>query len=422
MKRSVLLALAVTLLATQAVAATFPFTCSTGDCRLDIKWPDAATAGTIRLPRDAADKTNTNITSATPLTINITNFNFLNYELKFDVQKKPVESYGYLENLWKQILGLGAAGLKGNVDPKIGTEPDPFYVAMRKWRSKLRETDTVITDEAAPFTKPGLTDTEVAAVKVVRDAWVIKQSEIAQAQADAEATLDRDPNLEKIQFFEATQQLHNQVEQRLRAAIAAGNLTVSGLTKTFAGLASGNVVTITATPQEKAGASGKPVVVQFFVNSELPVTYHVGLGYNRLGEVKFDKVKTVAGADLFTQVTDEKAAEDLVAFLSYQLGRPQLPPKKLGSTTKRIALPLFISLGTDVTKPGETFYVGGTVQVGRFFFTAGAISGKVAEGENKVIDTIVDTTGKELGTRELFTTIRNRREWKPAFAITFRPF
>jgi hypothetical protein len=77
---------------------------------------------------------------------------------------------------------------------------------------------------------------------------------------------------------------------------------------------------------------------------------------------------------------------------------------------------ILATLGTDFKNPGDRLYAGGSVRfVGRFDVGLGVVSATVSEGVNPVVEQM----GAGLGSRELFSAVTRRRDWKPYFHVSF---
>ena len=133
------------------------------------------------------------------------------------------------------------------------------------------------------------------------------------------------------------------------------------------------------------------------------------LAFSSLSQVEFEAVRALNGGDLFTKVKDEEDTEELVVFLSYELA----------SFFGQDEVELAATLGTGIKDPGETLFVGGSVELfGKLWLTVGGISSEVAEEGNRVVDEL----GDALGTRDLFDSFSKRRAWEVFFAVSLSAF
>ncbi len=146
------------------------------------------------------------------------------------------------------------------------------------------------------------------------------------------------------------------------------------------------------------------------MHSKFPVTFHAGYLYSSLKDVKFEEVRTVAGADLFQQVQNPASVNTYAAFLSYQLWSGNMGRHGTG---------ILATLGTDFKDPGDRLYAGASIQVPQPLLRGRRRRlGRGREGVNPVVEQI----GAGLGTRELFTAVTTRRDWKPYFHVSFGVF
>jgi hypothetical protein len=408
-RRTLVTTLAAFLLASIANAADTDPTlkCSGTRCDITIDWQTAQKGGHFRVT-DAliAERKADRITRETVVAINVTHFNFLNYGLDVQVEDKPVESYIFLEKLFRQVVGRGGVGGPGQ------REDRPFDRALIAWRMQIRKADEVTDDLRRKYPNVALSEKESESVKADKERQETNRKDLDVKAAEASDALQQFGTGEDLDRYEATLRAHEQVRAKVQAFIDAAGLSVDGFHKSIAAKPSGHIVTVTLTPTQSGSASAmSPFVVEYFVHSTLPLNYHVGISYANLRSVKFDQVRTAGGADLFSAVKSGDKAEDLAAMMSYQRASACICPLGWGLT-----------LGTGVKDPGEKLMMGLSLNYKRFYVTFGGASSTLTEGRGKVIDKIVDAAGNVVGSRDLFQTIERHRKWGGFVAISFNPF
>ena len=364
-------------------------------CRLRI---DDAWLKTLQKPR---------ITEGTSLAIKVVGANLLRYALKFETKEKVVESYVDLEKLWKQVLTLvpdtlGRTGVAGD-----------FATAIKEWRKELLERDSQLTAFVARFKGLTLACGERDAIRAETantKGWLEKLEELRKKAADAAADSDDFP------VYDSTLAAHDAIVNRIKTFETRGAVAADGFPKRITFGDAGRIVTVSITMTDLAGGTdaGVAEVVEFFVHSSLPVTFHAGYSYTSLDSFEFEPVASLAGEDLFAQINEGKNTSGFTAFLSYRLGRADRAPG---------GQELFLTLGTDFKDPGKTLFIGGTTRVKRILLSGGIATAALREAKegDRVTDIIGGIAGA-LGTRELFTRIQTTRQWRPFFAVTFAPF
>lgn len=345
------------------------------------------------------------------VTVKLQHFNFINFAAEYAVDTKVIEAYVTLNTLWSQALGLASLGMTASA----GAQPCPtgatFSTCVKDWMWALTLSSRRLDQAVGRHrTQLGLSDATINTA-VLPEARVIQaiRGQLLQLQSD---TLSRQPDsMQDIEWYQQVQVVHDKLLGQINAYVRLAELTATGQTKPIDKQKPGTLVTVKITAMNPAGSQqGGPVEIKYFVHSRLPVRFHAGYLYSNLKEVKFDQVRTIAGADLFQQVQDPDSVQTYAAFLSYEL---------MSRNTGRYGAGLLATLGTDFKEPGKRLFVGASVRVlSRVYVGFGALSGSVAEGQNKVVEQL----GDRLGTRELFTAVTSRREWKPFFHLSFGVF
>lgn len=383
------------------------FDCSSGACELVIEIVgkpgcrlriDDAWLKTQRRPR---------ITEDTALRIRVVGANLLKYGLKFETKEKVVDSYVDLEKLWQQVLTIAPLARSA------GLPPANFVEAVSNWRDALKTHETEVSAFAARF--KGLT---LACAD--RDAIRSESENVNQRLADLEGFREVAAKMidkpEHFAVYDTTFALHQGTIGRLRSFAVKGAAAADGVVQRITFGAAGRIVTVTMTMSDLVTGTDARVteVVEFFVHSTLPVTFHAGYSYSALDSFEFERIAAAAGEDLFAQINEGKNTSGFTAFLSYRVGAAEAPPGRRET---------FLTLGTDFADPGKRIFIGATTRIKKVLISAGVATAAVREAKagDRVTD-IIDAAGGVLGTRELFTRIRTTRQWQPFLALTFAPF
>ena len=383
------------------------FDCSKGACELVIEI--VGTPGCRLRIDDAWLKTQNQprITEETALRVRIVGANLLKYGLKFETKEKVVDSYVELEKLWRQVLTL-APSLRSRAAP-----PSEFVEAVKVWREELEKHDGEVAEFVAGFKGLTLACGERDAIKAESEKV---KDRLAELELSRETAAKLIAKAEDFTVYDKTLEVHEATVGRLRSFAIRGAMAADGVTQRVTFGAAGRIVTFTVTMSDLITAKdpGVTEVVEFFVHSTLPVTFHAGYSYSTLNSFEFESVAAAAGEDLFAQINDETNTSGFTAFLSYRLGRAAATPGRRE---------LFLTLGTDFKDPGKRIFIGATTRIKKVLLSGGIATAAVREAndEDKVTDVITDL-GDILGTRELFTTIHTTRQWRPFVAITFAPF
>jgi hypothetical protein len=338
----------------------------------------------------------------------LTHFNFINFGAEFKIDKTVIESYVTLNKLWSQALGLGApfaAASLNDAGPCPGEADFAQCVVDWMWAQILASRQlNVVTNRFKG--QVSLEDSNIQTVKQDSVTLESLRAQLVQIQSD---TLTRRPgSVQEIEWYNQVQASHDKLVAQVDAYVRLAEQTISGQTKNIDAQAAGTLVTVRITATNAAGGQlGTPVEVKYFVHSKYPVTFHAGYLYSSLKDIKFDQVRSIAGADLFQQVQKAENVSAYAAFLSYEL---------IGGNIGRYKTGALATLGTDFKDPGARVYLGGSVRfLSRVYIGGGFVSASVSEGVNPVVEQL----GTTLGTRDLFTAVTTRRDWKPYFQLSF---
>jgi hypothetical protein len=383
------------------------FDCSNGACELVVEIVGKPGCR-LRIDDDWLKTQNRQrITEETALRLRIVGANLLKYGLKFETKEKVVDSYVDLEKLWRQALSV-APFLRAGVPA-----PETFVEAIKAWRAELEMHDTAVSKFAAGFRDLVLRCAEREAIRAESEKVRERLADLEVARETAAKLIERS---EDFAVYDKTLERHEATVARLRSFAVRGSSAADGVVERVTFGPAGRIVTVTITMTDLATGkdAGVTEVVEFFVHSTLPVTFHAGYSYSSLDSFEFERVAAAAGEDLFAQINEGKNTSGFTAFLSYRLGRAHAAPGRRE---------LMVTLGTDFAEPGKRIFVGATTRVKKVLLTGGIATAAVREaGDNDKITDIIANVGEVLGTRELFTRIQTTRQWRPFVAITFAPF
>lgn len=367
--------------------------------------PTDVTIDWSHLPERHTYEIRSRVTETMPVVLHVTNFNFLRYGIEVEVHEKTIESYAYLNKLWQAVFVLAEP-----VPPRSAVQPaqpDSFISALMEWRASLRTANEAVDRDLARYPNVSLHPEDLAAIAADANALHDQLKTLEEARATVIDQLKRSQDVDRIEYFDKTDATHTAIVGRINAFRNTNELLQKGWEKTISRRDAGRAVTVTLTPKNKVtGEDGNPVTVEYFVNSATPLYYHVGGAYNTVRDIRFEQVRTVAGNDLFEKVRDSSGTASLAAFLSYPLGR------RVSSNWTPA-----LTLGTDFSKPGEHLYVGVSIPYQRFVASFGVISASQNQPGNPIVEQLANATS-----RVLYDAFRSRHVWKPAIALTVKPF
>lgn len=406
--------------------------------------------------KDAASCTYANesgkIDERMPVTVRVQNFNFLHYGIEFDIEEEVVAAYAELADFWSRFLNpqaflkqlaLGhdpsgtqpSCSLKGLLEKATaGADPKDdvpfnreisqcladldFEATTVAWRKKLGEGVEHLAGKLAPYrSRLGLTDTEKGQIEKDRVGngqvlWLLERYRAASLLlALTNKQLDR---------YEKTRLGHDTVTGGFHRFNSRAKLVREGFAHRIKKKKPGTVVTVKMTPEGIEGAGGaaaagadKQLAVDYFVQSKYPVLFHAGLSYSDVDEVQLEKVRTLAGSDLFSEIRDGESEIDLTTFLSWQFW----------SGGERSQQGVLLSVGTDVDEPGQRAYLGLSYRRGRWFLTGGWVRAEVEDGDEVAAEGMMAggaAAPPEAG--RLFETVRKGTEEGTFLAISFSVF
>lgn len=347
------------------------------------------------------------ITEDTALRVRVIGANLLKYGLRFETKEKVIDSYVDLEKLWQQMLTI--VPLPRSRDVSAGT----FVDAVKAWREALSNHDSAVSEFQTEFQGLYLTCGERERIRSEVERVKERLADLERVRLNAATLIVK---AEEFAVYDATLVNHEATIARLRSFALRGTSAADGILQRIDFGEAGRIVVVSITMSElETGTDpGVTEVIEFFVHSALPVTFHAGYSYSTLDSFEFEKVATASGEDLFAQINEGRSSSGITAFLSYRLGGEQTPARRRE---------IFLTIGTDFEAPGKRVLMGATTRIRKILLSAGVATAAVREAneEDKVAE-VVDGVGDFLGTRELFTRIYTTRQWRPFIAVTFAPF
>ena len=330
------------------------------------------------------------ITTESAVTVSVSHFNFLHYNVEYAIEEKEVAAYAYLAGIWEQILGFDLNKQLGI----SGTSSVDWWKTIRALREQLKAT----VDKYG--NSPALSEAELAQLQNERTVFLKK---IADLDALRSKAFEEADTVEELQRFDIVDKDHNDLVAALTTFGGLAQRTLQGDSKSIGNKKAGTYVTIKVTakplaaaPSQKTGSAS----AEYLVESRFPLLFHAGLTYNKLKDTKFETVRALEGRDLFVKVRDEDGTETFSAYLSYPLDDPS--PDKAE---------WFATLGTDLKELGDNIYVGASYRIKkRWFISLGGVYGLQASGENATTE-----ASAEGPSRTLYEIVKEEREWK-AFA------
>lgn len=378
-------------------------------------WPPG-TGRTARAPRNTARR----ITEKTSLRVRVTHANHLKFAVKLDTVETVLDSYVYLERLWKQVVGLSAAETApaiAEAPARASDQEQRFIDAVKAWRGALRDADARVTQRLAPYRTFVLTPDDL--IRLPKDITATS-TDLALIAGRRERVTTEIWRSENYAVFDGTNAVHRDVEGRLDSFVTLAGYSINGVSRPVKFGAAGRIVTTTVSGTDRGSGTvaTETIVIEFLVHSTLPVTFHAGAVYRHREEPRFEPAATAAAAsgsvDLFKKLNSSKPPADLTAFMSYDFS----PRERVGRFWRAIPS---LTLGTGLTNVGERLYVGASWRFGRVILTGGAVSLDVSDGEPAPKD-LLGAVGQLTGAQDLFSQVATRRRFRPFVGVSFAPF
>ena len=345
--------------------------------------------------------------------VKVINFNFIYYDLDVDISTETIVAYQVLNDVWKQMLSLPSVALIAELRGITKTREMKAYFLqiLEEWREKL-EVEQKALEEAVgsvPSTSTAFNSTQTIEDYLKRLEGNTLFDELEEIRYKAwEATLDFESVDEAYKahlLYDRYLEFHQKLIKKIRAFAHAADLCINGKTFSVGKNKGGTLVNITL--QAKAAKPGKrgkdEREIQYFVHSNLPLIFHVGMTVSVLEKLEFEKVEQfineVMYGDYYQLVEEGNTDFDLSAFLSYEFYESD--DLRWGAS---------VTFGTDLKDPGENFYFGLSGRFRKVLITGGVAWNEVVR---------IDEKDKVPGI-DLYRTITQERDagWFIAFSFT----
>ena len=214
-----------------------------------------------------------------------------------------------------------------------------------------------------------------------------------------------------IDVFEQIEAQHRAIDAKLATFVSSATLVRDGWRKSLGRKKAGTLVTVSLGAENLADATqdAEPVTLSYLVRSSRPLLLHLGFSYSRLKDAEFDKVRTLGAGDLFSRVKAIDDSEGYVINLSYALH----------DFDEAGRFRFLATLGTELSKPGDTLFVGGSVLLfDHLVVTSGGVAGTESAGTQKTLDTVAGI----LDSRELFAAVTQRRAFSWFLGVSFKVY
>jgi hypothetical protein len=361
-------------------------------------------------------------TEKTPLKVQTTNFNFLQYTVKWSqTVEREDKAFEAVSSLFEkvfpvlEILGLARTGDK-NALTRVKQD------AFTRWVEPLELASLCLSNTVADYTalvvdKAGTSRRE----RLYYVHELLEQTIPVLATRRLDFLKSAQIDITSIETYWKISERHTDFEHRVTEFLPLAEVTYNGLITTVG--SSRRNTHLIVNGQAARRSSGEPIgealTPRYFVAWSRPLTYHVGYGYGRIRDIEFNQVRALSGQDVFTATqpgddaaagnqADTKAGPEAVAFMTLEL-LSYGPNARYGAG---------LTLGTGLNSPGESLYAGATFRVfSRILLTGGAVWARATRGEKPLIDEVV---GAE--PRRAFLELTENTEIKGFFSISFKVY
>jgi len=213
------------------------------------------------------------------------------------------------------------------------------------------------------------------------------------------------------QLYDAQLVDHKAVQAQLAEFIRRADECTAGRSKPIETHKAGTIVTVTATvkalgesdEEKKNAAAAKPIVMSYYVESEMPLVFHAGVAYTNLKSFDYQAVQKGLTGDVFAQIRKPSESLDLSLYMTY-LFTPIMDDWKGG---------LGLTIGTGLKDAGKKLMLGMTFKFSdRLLLTGGKFS-----------QTVTDSAGALVGTSpKLFESIQRVQKWGWFVSFSAAPF
>jgi len=404
----------VSIVLSQAAAAQQlqPLTCKARNvepechghaCEVVVPWP---AEGERVFDINRVHRGDVRLTTNSTLALTIVGVNFLKYSLQPRYQDQMLDTASALQTLVSAVAAPVAMVPQGVIDLP---ESAPFGASLDQWSGRLRAVADRLDVSLRRFQKVTVTDSERAVIADLRFSMLAAREDLDAVRARVldELRSGSAGGLQRFQAFSAIEAIHQLVVSRLEAFIEGARLTCEGWTwsppRTEKG---GTVVVVTLTPLTSTRYTQEaPLAISYLVHSAFPFVVSAGYAYTTLADVRFEQVRGLGGQDLYGMTRNEPNTHTLAAYLSYSL--------------KPIRIPMLVTAGTDVARPGDRTFVGASVEFKKAVFSIGVANGSVLQGNHPVQEPV---SNGSTTLRTLYGDISADTQWKTFAGISFVVF
>jgi hypothetical protein len=331
---------------------------------------------------------NPRITSRDPVWIRVRHFNFLRYTLSYDVKEEQAQSYAYLTRLWSSVLSPELGSLLVGLSETQRPPELPLIEASRVVYQNAQLVQRKIEAAIAPHRRPGLTREELTALSAATGEVKAAVSQLVTAFAALQKIAESDTEGFKAAFGASTSRYYKlAVDSYATAAARADSFlslaerSLGDDVKKIGTRDAGTRVTVTLSATDPSGEKKDVETVHYFVQSGMPLVAHGGVAVTGIKNVTFQKVSRAvqfSQEDFFQQQGTGNAVKSFSVFLGWQFFARVT---SLDLDAKQQPVSVLLSMGTDLSSPGNRIFIGPSVMLfGRFVVTGGAAIGRESEG------------------------------------------
>jgi len=372
-----------------------------------------------------------NIKDDMNVVVKVLGFNFVHFDLEVDVSTKTIVAYQVLNDLWKQLLTLPPESMFGAIreslerkkkirsytkdkdkqrkmDDEIRSAED-FLARTGDWRELIRSENESLSKMMSEISADNPVWVGSAAIdKYLTE--ITKRINDLEAKRDKvwKGTIDVDTIDEAYKahlLYDRYFETHNKLIEKIRSFVRSVTLSKEGKVFPVGKNKSGTLVNVAF-----EASAAKPGVVkedereiQYFVHSNLPLIFHVGMIVSVLEKLEFEKVEQFINegmyGDYYQLVEEGNSDFDFSAFLSYEFHKSD--DLRWGAS---------VTFGTDLKDPGENLYFGLSGRFRKVLVTGGVAWNEVVRKDEK----------DKIPGIDLYRTITQERDagWFIAFSFT----
>ena len=338
------------------------------------------------------------IDTDTSVSIKVESFNFLKFNIGFNIEEQEIKAYSFLAGIWSDILGFNLDGAFGT---SAGLSSDPL---IDWWKNVINNLETLeIT--LANYNNEYLTKKELSDLEDDVNSIQTAINESIDLKSKAFRSISTD--IAQIEAFQNVNIIHNQFLVSANRFISLANLSINGKIKSIGKKNAGVIVSVEIEPlsqgNEGIPITSKSVDVSYPVESVYPLEFHAGFTLSQLKNEEFESISQLNGSDLYARIRNDNNTSNFSAYLSY-----------LFPNTKSI----YATIGTDIEKPGDNLYIGVSKKFNeKWYLSVGGNYGLATEAQGEVTEVL--NSGN---TRTLYEIVREERDWGVFLAISYKVF